>query len=151
LRRHQLAEQPLALEQRQVSKVAPIQPQQIESVKMLRCAPPHQVIEPRPAIRVHKNDFAIDNSYVGNRGANPRGQRRKGLEDIAIPRNQAAAAGVDASARKPSSFTSKIQSGWSNGSARTARGIVSTIGVMRRPAADTLTSIMLAIAARWLM
>ena len=64
LRRHKRPEDLLALNQRLLAQVAPVQPEAIEGVIVRLLAPVEQRVEPRAAGVVQADDLAVQNGIV---------------------------------------------------------------------------------------
>ena len=69
LRRHERLENLLALDQRLLPKVAPVQPEVIEGIVVRFLAPVQQRVEPGVAGVVQADGFAIQDGPVGAEGA----------------------------------------------------------------------------------
>jgi len=59
LRWYKASQGSLAFEQRQSAEMAPIEPKQVESAKVLRPSPAHQFIEQRPPVCSEVDDFSV--------------------------------------------------------------------------------------------
>jgi hypothetical protein len=68
-RRHEALELGLALDQRQRSQVAAVQPQQVKRVKESLSAASEEAVELRPAFRVQTDDLAVQDRRTARQGA----------------------------------------------------------------------------------
>src|ERR1039457_5819887 len=107
----------------------PVQPQQIERVEVLTA--PHETVELRLAVRANVHDLAVQHCVAGIQA---RAERLASVgKDLYVfplrETRRTAPRSRYASARKPSYFSSKSQSGWSKGWRRSASGIGTILGI----------------------
>ena len=109
--------------------------EQIERVEVGPLAPEQQALEVAAPSRVQADDLSVYHGVVrSDRVRQFLTELRPVFEGVPVARHEVAVVSVSmwARARKPSCFTSKSQSGWSNGSGRRRSGMGRRVAAVRR-------------------
>jgi hypothetical protein len=92
---HKLSEQPLAFDQADIAEIVAVQPEQIESVIVLRAPAPHQLVEHRPPISREVHYFAVQDCLAWNRRSDRAAKLREAFVNGPLPRHQSALTRID--------------------------------------------------------